>query len=41
MNALEKLAVCNGVQLLGWVGTDHLNTWRETLPGVGDWFDGF
>jgi pimeloyl-ACP methyl ester carboxylesterase len=41
VHALQQLAVCNDVELLDWVGTDHLNTWHETLPGVRDWFDSF
>jgi hypothetical protein len=41
VNAMEKLSACNDVELRDWVGTDHLNTWHETLPTVRDWFDSF
>lgn len=41
VDALASLSACNDVELIDWVGTDHLNTWHETLPQVRDWFDTF
>jgi hypothetical protein len=41
VDALERLSACNDVELIDWVGTDHLNTWHETLPEVRKWFDTF
>ena len=39
--ALAHLSTCNEVELVDWIGKDHLNTWHETLPGVRAWFDSF
>jgi pimeloyl-ACP methyl ester carboxylesterase len=39
--ALEGLSACTDVELIDWIGTDHLNTWHETLPEMREWFDTF
>jgi pimeloyl-ACP methyl ester carboxylesterase len=41
VDALARLSRCNDVELIDWIGSDHLNTWHETLPEVRDWFDSF
>jgi pimeloyl-ACP methyl ester carboxylesterase len=41
LDALARLAACNEVELIDWIGTDHLNTWHQTLPEVRKWFDSF
>jgi pimeloyl-ACP methyl ester carboxylesterase len=41
VDALAQLGICNDVELVNWIGTDHLNTWHQTLPEVRSWFDTF
>ena len=41
LDALARLSTCNEVELIDWIGTDHLNTWHQTLPEVRSWFDSF